>query len=671
MDFNKTPLVSVIIPIYNVEKYLERCIISVVHQTYKNLEIILVNDGSPDNSLSICEVWKKRDSRIKVLNKPNGGLSDARNSGLRIATGDLIAFVDSDDWISINMIENMVLELCKQNADMVVCDFVSVYDTGYMEKNIKESFTPKVISSRELMKLTLKDREITNHVWRRLYKRELIIEDIFPVGKNFEDVYTSPIFISKCSKIVVLSEAYYYYRINNEGIVKSVSLKNCEDYFESILASQGEVLKNYPDLISYVKDNLRLKLMTIWHDLDKVEGSLSKKKLRKRIQKLHRKNEKIFNYKSDQKLLSFEIYTGIPTRIVQKILIKIKILMQKKFDYQRKKELIDSLRLSKSKKFVILGAPRYGNLGDLALLQGEINFINKFFPDYRIKEIPDNLLQLFKDRPTGNNKDIYAIQAGGNIGTLYQGIHKDQEIALSNIESNNLMVFPQTFFYDLCLDEGEKILQESCELYKKKNVLTFTRDKTSYDFVSKHFEGVKVNLVPDIALMIDGFEYAKTLDERAGVFLCLRNDSERTLTDQKMDYILKVTEKFFTEIQEGDTHRYNDEVDDDTFKYVEPLLKKIGSKRMMLTDRLHGMIFAAITSTPCIVITSKSPKVKGVYEWIKYLPYIKLVENLDDLEKSISEVLAVENPKFENRNLMKEFEKMATIIKNNMENCNE
>lgn len=671
MDYKKAPLVSVIIPIYNVERYLEQCIISVVHQTYKNLEIILVNDGSPDDSLKICEAWSNRDSRIRVLNKQNGGLSDARNAGLRVASGDLIVFVDSDDWISINMIENMVSEMVKYHADMVICDFVNAYDSGHMDKHIKNEFEPKVVNSQELMKLTIEDREITNHVWRRLYKRELIQEDIFPVGKNFEDIYTSPSLISECNQIVILSDAYYFYRINENGIVKSISVKNCQDRLEADLNASTEVKKNYPELTSNVEYSLAIKLMGLRCELDScIDDSPAKKQLQIEIEKRLRLIEFKYYRGIYNKLLFLKITKGFPLDTLMVVWKWIKK------NGRILKQCVKSIKLTKQlkcseKTFYILGAPRYGNLGDLALLQGEKNFINRFFPDYRIKEIPGEMLKLIKDKPLGKNENIYAIQAGGNIGTLYPDIHREQELALTNVASNNLMVFPQTFFYDLCADGGEKILQESCRLYKKKSVLTFTRDKTSYDFVSKYFEGVKVNLVPDIALMIDGFEYAKTLDERAGLFLCLRNDSERTLTDQKMDYILKVTEKFFTEIQEGDTHRYNDEVDDDTFKYVEPLLKKIGSMRMMLTDRLHGMIFAAITSTPCIVITSKSPKVKGVYEWIKYLPYIKLVENLDDLEKSISEVLAVENPKFENRNLMKEFEKMATIIKNNMENCNE
>ena len=119
--------ISVIVPVYKVESYLEQCISSIIKQTYKNLEIILVNDGSPDNCGKLCDIYAKKDSRIKVIHKKNGGLSDARNVALDIATGDYIGFVDSDDWININMYEVLINEAKNEDADIVECKFYSAY----------------------------------------------------------------------------------------------------------------------------------------------------------------------------------------------------------------------------------------------------------------------------------------------------------------------------------------------------------------------------------------------------------------------------------------------------------------------------------------------------------------------------------------------------------------
>ena len=270
MDFNSTPLVSIIIPIYNVENYLEQCIISVVHQTYKNLEIILVNDGSPDNSLGICEQWKRADSRIKLINKDNGGLSDARNCGLRVSSGELVLFVDSDDWISINMVENMVNEMIQNDVDLVVCDFIRVFPDGFMEKNNKQDFPPKVVSVDEFLKLVLEDKVVTNHAWRRLYKKKYIPEEVFPKNRNFEDIFSTPKFVKNISKVLIVNDAYYYYRFNDNSIVNNLNYKNVKDHFDALLTSNSIIMNSYPSLAPYVQKALPRQLKVIFRDAKKV-----------------------------------------------------------------------------------------------------------------------------------------------------------------------------------------------------------------------------------------------------------------------------------------------------------------------------------------------------------------------------------------------------------------
>jgi exopolysaccharide biosynthesis predicted pyruvyltransferase EpsI/glycosyltransferase involved in cell wall biosynthesis len=665
-----SPLVSVIIPIYNVEQYLEQCLVSVIHQTYKNIEIILVNDGSLDNSLEICKQWEEKDSRIRIIDKVNGGLSDARNVGLSVSKGELILFVDSDDWISINMVENMINEMQKSDTDLVVCDFIKAYPDGNMQKNISIDFPSTVISVERFLELSLEDNLLTSHVWRRLYKKQLLIENLFPKGKNFEDIFVVSKIINGVRNVSILNDALYFYRMNPSGIVSDINYKNTEDHLEATIFMFSEIVRLYPRLKSTADSMLPKKLKIIFRDAQNIKSDDSRKALLiKRIKKLLKPYSLLLTKDNSTRITLLEVkYFNYAYPFYSYILqnTSLKKVLKKIFSLPKSRKLNKDLKYSNSNCFWILGAPRYGNLGDLALLQGEKEFIKKFFPDYEIKEVPGGDLHLIKSGNRLNNNSIYAIQAGGNIGTLYPGIHSAQELALENINSNHLLIFPQTFFFDLSTTDGLAMLSKSNELYRKKNIQLFTRDDVSYNFISEKFNGVNVSLVPDIALMIDGSKYSKPVDERKGLFLCLRNDIERTLSNEKLDYILNTVENHFDDIVEGDTHRYNDDVDNDTFKYVEPLLEKIGAKRMMLTDRLHGMIFAAITNTPCIVITSKSPKVKGVYQWIKHLPYIELVENLEELDNAINCVLAIQNPKFDNSNLMREFNKMANIIKTNL-----
>ena len=167
MSYSQHQLISIIVPIYNVEDYLKRCIDSILGQTYKNLEVILVDDGSPDKCGKICEEYKLIDSRIKVIHKKNGGLSSARNNGLDIATGDFIGFVDSDDYIERNMYESLIEALNNNNADIATCGIIRE-DTNTQHKiNIRTPNTEKVYLDIDAIREILLSREIGISVWSK------------------------------------------------------------------------------------------------------------------------------------------------------------------------------------------------------------------------------------------------------------------------------------------------------------------------------------------------------------------------------------------------------------------------------------------------------------------------------------------------------------------------
>lgn len=239
-------LVSIVVPVYKVENYLDKCVNSIVTQSYKNLEIILVDDGSPDKSSLMCDKWAKKDSRIKVIHKENGGLSDARNCGIRKAKGEYLFFVDSDDWIAPDIIKKMVFYMHKFHADMVVCQFVYAFSNGKIKRNYNSRKRVKCLSKKQAFDLLAKDYEITNHVWRKLYKRTLVPEEIFPKGKNFEDSFAMPTLFSKCEVIVSINDIGYYYRQNENSISHTESMANVQDHYESILKSYNDILKYMP-----------------------------------------------------------------------------------------------------------------------------------------------------------------------------------------------------------------------------------------------------------------------------------------------------------------------------------------------------------------------------------------------------------------------------------------
>lgn len=215
-------LLSVIIPIYNVEMYLDRCMESIVNQSYKNLEIIMVDDGSPDNCSSKCDEWAKKDRRIRVIHKSNGGLSDARNKGIEIAKGDYLAFVDSDDFIDNKMFSVLVEALERTKSQISTCGRY-LYDNGKMN----QAFVlpeEKVLSKKEALSELLSAGMINEASWDKIYCRDLFEGIEFPKGEINEDMPVMPYLIEKAERIVCTGLPLYYYCLNPNSITQSSKL---------------------------------------------------------------------------------------------------------------------------------------------------------------------------------------------------------------------------------------------------------------------------------------------------------------------------------------------------------------------------------------------------------------------------------------------------------------
>lgn len=217
----KSGLVSVIVPVYNVEEYLDRCVDSILAQTYKNIEIILVNDGSSDSSGSLCKKNLARDSRIVVIEKRNGGLSSARNAGLDSMRGEYLVFVDSDDYIHPKMIENMLNALILNSVEIVECGIKYVSDSRNEEKDFKESRVSlsdykKIDHNQAVLKCL--DYQLKIMSWNKLYKASMFDNLRFPVGMLNEDEFTTPFIIDRCTSYLVMDDNYYAY-VHRQGSI--------------------------------------------------------------------------------------------------------------------------------------------------------------------------------------------------------------------------------------------------------------------------------------------------------------------------------------------------------------------------------------------------------------------------------------------------------------------
>ncbi len=216
---NASPLISVIVPVYGVEEYLPACIDSIIAQTYENLEIILVDDGSPDNCGKICDAYAEKDSRIKVIHKENGGVSSARNAGLDIASGEYIGFVDSDDTANTNMFESLYAELEKNGADVSVCGHTRI-ERG--EKSHDEQTKTLSFSPEEAIKNILIGKYFCGQLWNKLFKFELLKKVRFDESLYvYEDMLFSVEAILKSKKICYSNEPLYNYFIRETSALRS------------------------------------------------------------------------------------------------------------------------------------------------------------------------------------------------------------------------------------------------------------------------------------------------------------------------------------------------------------------------------------------------------------------------------------------------------------------
>lgn len=222
-------LISVVVPVYKVEAYLHRCVDSILAQTYKHLEVILVDDGSPDSCGEICDSYLEKDSRIKVIHQKNGGLSAARNAGLEIASGQYILFIDSDDWIKPELCENVLKEAVLHDADIVVFGY-SIID------EMHQILSDQVVKERRLLSgvnavKSLLSNKLENYAWNKLYRRELFQTIRYPEGFVWEDVGTTYKLFLKAKKIYLLNKSYYFYFQRSTNITSNITTKALYDIF--------------------------------------------------------------------------------------------------------------------------------------------------------------------------------------------------------------------------------------------------------------------------------------------------------------------------------------------------------------------------------------------------------------------------------------------------------
>ena len=635
-------LISVIVPVYNVRNYLEKCVKSITAQTEKNIQIILVDDGSTDGSSLICDELSKNDDRIEVFHKENGGLSSARNFGISKAKGEYVCFIDSDDIISPYFVEHLLFFIKKCDCDVAVGKYECFTEAEPVFSNEDMGF--ELVEGKKAVDKLFGESCINATIaCNKLYKKTLFDDLKFPEGLFNEDEAVAYRIFYKTKRVAFSNNIVYGYYVREGSITKSPFSKRNFDYLQ-ISWERCLFFKEHSEERYYY---LFLKKYC-WELLEYA------KKTRKFIGDTKKSKELVKEFKEKSKILLKSPYMSRIKKIAVKL---IRALPMMYFVFKKlgtKKKYITLMRHNikirlaflfkrRKKRVVIVATPTHGNLGDQAIVYAEKRMIKSILPNHYIIEIENdaylkckNLLKRFIKQ-----SDIIVIDGGGNLGTLWE--REDDKISdiISTFYQNKIVIFPQTVYYAETNEANQRVERNNKVYSQAEDLTVLLRDKKSFGFFSQAFPQTKARLCPDIVLSLDQKKKLK----REGVLLCFRSDHEKVIEDEEKVILNEYMR------DKGIGFKSTDTVIKKTIRWfnrnneLRKKWKEFSQSKLVVTDRLHAMIFSYITDTPCIAINNSSKKVEGAYEFIKDCNYLKMADNIEQAIEKIPMLMDIGDEK--------------------------
>ena len=328
--------------------------------------------------------------------------------------------------------------------------------------------------------------------------------------------------------------------------------------------------------------------------------------------------------------------------------------------FPRYEELNSLLPEKRNPGILLIGTPEHWNLGDHAIAMAERMFFKDMFPEKKVYEIPGRLFEAMHSVIQNRvcTEDVIVITGGGFLGSLWIREENLVRTVIQEYPQNKVVIFPQTIFFE-DTEQGNIEFGVSKKIYEKHNDLHLClRDYKSYEFVKQNFNITTIHYFPDMVLYLQGNNYE---EERRGVICCFRTDKERVLSEKKKEEIYKIVEKKGMEARDLSTVLTERFHYSEGEQYCKEKFVEFSRAELVITDRLHGMIFAAITGTPCVAFDNCSGKVSGVYEWIKNIPYLKVMKEDMDVESMIEEVQG-KGKRYDNSQLMKYFHGLEKVL---------
>lgn len=676
--------VSVVVPIYNVKAYIDECIMSLVNQSLQEIDIILVDDGSSDGSQNICDNFAARYENVRVIHKENNGLGSARNVGLEVAIGKYVYFIDGDDSLKKDALEKLYRHAERETLDVILFSAECFSDGLGIEYNANEYRRTKclneVISGKELFIRLMEANEYYASIPLRFYRTEYLKEKeyCFPEDIIHEDEIYAYWSLIQAKKALCISDRFYNRRFRAGSIMTSKKAYNsCIGYlytWKQIMMSLNDLTDwNYSEIQNTIRfANSRLGIVANLYafSLDKRERRQIKKYLAE-IKDIVKNNELI--------ILNKQLYLFLFVPLMFCVLFKI--LNFKNILYKKMIDTIEKISLSLAiiklqfahvcdKSCVILiGTPTHGNLGDQAIVLSEKKMISQTKYKHSIVEICSKNYLKYSNRiqKAVSPNDVIIIDGGGSMGTLWvNNEYRFRDIIL-RFSNNNIYIFPQTIYYG---SEGweEKVLKESELAYSSHpNLTIFCRDIDSFKFAKVHFSNNRIIHTPDMVLSL--YPQKFRLQRKDKVLICFRDDLENTNNEMKKR-LLNIIRKTRLKVEATSTLTGGYINTFSRKKEVNRKLKEFASVKLVVTDRLHALIFCALTGTPCIAIDNLSKKVSGTYDWVNDLSYLTLVKNENDIKDLNVEDIMSKADEFENLNhLCNKYEELKGIVCNDRKKC--
>lgn len=663
-------LISVIVPVYKVQDYLDACVASITGQTYQNLEIILVDDGSPDRCGQMCDEWAGRDARIKVLHQKNSGLSGARNAGLEVCRGAWVAFADSDDVLHPQMLETLYKALGADPDARIACCRFEKWEQPPKDW-ILASFVP--VQPVRLSGAALWDFFYTNELntqmvvaWNKLYSRQLFDRLRYPLGRIHEDEFLTYRLLYQAGRVLWVDQPLYGYRQRADSIMHTESSRALLDALDAFVQRSAFVCDHLPDFA--VKD---YEVFT--GQIDRAEqlcagdaGALAG---------VRRCGRQVFErvyprLPGDQKRGGRFRYT-LPALYHAYRRLKAGLRRLRHADgcespdprrYERFRQQLNAE--ASGRRFILVQTPEHGNLGDHAIAMAERRFLRRYFPDVPVAELPGFAFscaaQAYRSL-LDPRRDTILITGGGFAGSLWQQEEKNIQSVLRALKGFRIVMMPQTLYYE---QENEAQARRSRRGYRAAgNLLFLAREKDTLERVRRLMPGLRCELFPDMVLFL---RWEQPAGPRRGIGLCLRKDRESALDTPGRDRLAAqlrqaLPDETFVWTDTVRPGKVPPELGDEA---VHGKLEEFSSYRLIVTDRLHGMVFAALTGTPCIVLDNCDHKVRGVYDWLRQNPYVRYLETPDRAAQALRDILPMlgREQRFDPGDMDARFERLAQML---------